>query len=165
MNKRTQNTENNKMLYLTENDDPCSESHNHDFCMDFNTNIVLFTLYPSLMNDDDDTLLPMEHGMALLDIALSTKDELSAIIIISTVMTVSYQMGITELLDKACQYMPGPIPFTTEDFLAKMGSPSIDLSEYRGTVAEFLSTLGITEEEEEKAIQEILIMARQGDKQ
>ena len=152
MSKKTKSTKNNTMIYLAEKDISGTGNENDASSMDFNTNIVLFSMYPSMC--DGDTSMPMEHGKALLEIAHSITDELPRLSIVGIVVSVAYILNMDDLLREAYRFITDKEG--TVDQL--MGDISKDTDDAHESIDQFLALLGIDSDKKYKAINDISIM-------
>lgn len=161
MNKRTKNTENNTMMYMVENDNVETTHKDEDPSMGFVPSIVLFTMYPYLV-EDGDTTMPMEHGMALLDIARTTTNTFERPIIAGIVAAVGHMLGIDELIREAYKLLPRAKE-VMEQFYTEIRSSGDGHSEYLEITDQLLEQLGIDSSKKQKAMDEICITFRIGE--
>ena len=161
MSNRTKKTENNTMVYLVE-DDTVETSHaEEDLDMDLNTSIVLFTMYPELV-EDGDTTMPMEHGMALLDMARTTTNTFERPIIAAIVAVVGHMLGMDELIRESYKLLPRAKE-VIEQFYIDIRSSGDGHSEYLEITDQLLEQLGIDSSKKQKAMDEICITFRIGE--
>lgn len=153
--KRSKNTKNNTMIYLTENDE--AETNQEDFAMDFNFSIIMFSLYP-LLSDGKDNTMPIEHGMALLDIACDMKDINKQIAIVAIVATTAYMLNIDELISEAFQLVSNNNKMV-DDFYENVRFSRDDLASYSESIDLILEILEIDNSAKERAMGEIFNMA------
>ena len=151
MSKRTKNTENNTMLYLTENGE--AGTFKEDLPMSFNTSIILFSHYPLISEDDDKTML-IEHGMALLEIARDIPYINKQLAIVSIVATSAYMLNIDELVRAALGLLSNDNKIVDE-FYEDTRFSRDDLASYFKSIDQALEILGIDTDSQEKAINEI----------
>ncbi len=151
MSNRTKNTENNTMVYLTENDE--AETNQEDFAMDFNTNIIIFSLYP-LGPDDEDNTMPIEHGMILLEIARDMTDINKQLAIVAIVATTAYMLNIDELVRAALGLLSNDNKIVDE-FYEDIRLSRDDITSYFESIDKLFAIIGIDNSIKEKAMGEI----------
>ena len=153
--KRSKNTKNNTMVYLTEHDE--TETNQEDFAMDFNFSIIMFKLYPQLSDDEDNTM-PIEHGMALLDMACDMNDINKQIAIVAIVATTAYMLNIDDLVIEAFKLVSNDNKIVDE-FYENMRFSRDDLASYSESIDQVLEILEIDNSAKERAMGEIFNMA------
>ncbi len=161
MNKRTKSTENNTMMYMVENDNVKTTHEEEDPSMGFVPSIVLFTMYPQLV-EDGDTTMPMEHGMALLDMARTTTNTFERPIIAAIVAVVGHMLGMDELIRESYKLLPRAKE-VIEQFYIDIRSSGDGHSEYLEITDQLLEQLGIDSSKKQKAMDEICITFRIGE--
>ena len=154
MTKRSTNTENNTMVYLTENDE--AETNQEDLPMSFNTNILMFSLYP-LVSDDVDYIMPIEHGLVLLDIARDMTDINKQIAIVAIVATTAYMLNIDGLISEAFKLVSNDNKIV-DKFHKDIGFSRDDLGSYFESIDNVFEILEIDIGAKERAMDEIFNM-------
>ena len=149
--KRSKNTKNNTMVYLTEHDE--AETNQEDFAMSFNTNILMFTQYP-LVSDDVDYIMPIEHGLVLLDIARDMTDIYKQIAIVTIVATTAYMLNIDGLISAAFKLISNDNNIV-DKFHKDIRFSRDDLDSYFESIDHVLEILEIDNSAEERAVDEI----------
>ncbi len=161
MSNRTKKTENNTMVYLVE-DDTVETSHaEEDLDMDLNTSIVLFTMYPELV-EDGDTTMPMEHGMVLLETALAAPTKLERSAIVGIVIVIAAILSMDKLANEAIKLLSDNEGITSQ-FCAYMGPEIDDISGHYKVIDQLLEWLGIDSSKKKRAMDEIFIIFRVGE--
>ena len=154
MSKRSIKTENNTMVYSTENDE--AETNQEDFTMDFNFSIIMFTLYPLILDDEDNTM-PIVHGMALLEIARDIPYISNQLAIVSIVATTAYMLNMDELVRAAHGLLSNDNKIVDE-FYADIKFSRDDITSYFKSIDQVLEILRIDADSQVKAMNEICNM-------
>lgn len=103
--------------------------------------------------------MALEHGMSLLDIALTMQDKNKQSAIGNIVIATAYMLDIDELVRAAFKFMSDESDIV-DKFYAGITLPRDDIDGYLYSTEHHLETLGIDDNEREKATIEIMKMVQ-----